>query len=237
MEPGEVVTIDSNGEIHSDRSKCIPECKRGRCVFEYIYFSRPDSYFDGVSVYKSRILAGKYLAQDSPVEADIVTGVPDSGIQAAIGYAHESGIPYGQAFIKNSYVGRTFIKPGQEARVSSVRVKLNALREVVEGKRVVMIDDSIVRGTTSDRIVHMLREAGATEVHVRISSPPFLHPCYFGTDVPGEEELLAHNRSLEEIRQIIGADSLAYLNVSRLKSIAGNLEICTGCFTGNYPVD
>lgn len=237
VEPGEVVTIDSEGHINSDRTRCIPECQRGRCVFEYIYFSRPDSYFDGVSVYKSRILAGKYLAEDSPVEADIVTGVPDSGIQAAIGYAHESGIPYGQAFIKNSYVGRTFIKPGQEARVSSVRVKLNALREVVEGKRVVMIDDSIVRGTTSDRIVRMLRDAGATEVHVRISSPPFLHPCYFGTDVPGEDELLAHNRGLEEIRRIIGADSLAYLDVSRLKSIAGDLEICTGCFTGKYPVD
>jgi len=236
VEPGEVVTIDSEGHLNSDRSRCLPEEKRGRCVFEYIYFSRPDSYFDGVSVYRSRVLAGKYLAIDSPVDADIVTGVPDSGLQAAIGYAHESGIPYAQAFIKNSYVGRTFIKPAQDVRVNSVRVKLNALREVVDGKRVIMIDDSIVRGTTSDRIVHMLREAGAKEVHMRVSSPPFLYPCYFGTDVPDRDQLLAYNRSLEEIRQVIGADSLAYLNIERLSEIAGGLNICTGCFTGNYPV-
>ncbi len=237
VEPGEVVTIDSDGCITSDRSRCLPECERGRCVFEYIYFSRPDSYFDGVSVYKSRVLAGKYLAIDSPVDADIVTGVPDSGLQAAIGYAQESGISYAQAFIKNSYVGRTFIRPGQESRVSSVRVKLNALREVVDGKRVVMIDDSIVRGTTSDRIVHMLREAGAKEVHMRVSSPPFLHPCFFGTDVPDEDQLIAYNRSLEDIRKVIGADSLAYLNINRLSEISGGLNICTGCFTGKYPID
>lgn len=237
VKPGEVVTVDSDGNITSDESRCLPECKRGRCVFEYIYFARPDSYFDGVSVYKSRVLAGKYLAIDSPVEADIVTGVPDSGLQAAIGYAHESGIPYAQAFIKNSYVGRTFIKPGQESRVSSVRVKLNALKEVVDGKRVIMIDDSIVRGTTSDRIVHMLREAGAKEVHMRVSSPPFLHPCFFGTDVPDQDQLLAFNRSLEDIRKIIGADSLAYLGIDRLSEISGGLNICTGCFTGDYPVD
>ncbi len=236
VEPGEVVTIDSEGRLNSDKSRCLPEAKRGRCVFEYIYFSRPDSYFDGVSVYKSRVLAGKYLAIDSPVDADIVTGVPDSGLQAAIGYAHESGIPYAQAFIKNSYVGRTFIKPAQETRVNSVRVKLNALREVVDGKRVIMIDDSIVRGTTSDRIVHMLREAGAKEVHMRVSSPPFLYPCYFGTDVPDRDQLLAYNRSLEDIRKVIGADSLAYLGIERLPEIAGKLNICTGCFTGKYPV-
>lgn len=237
VKPGEVVTVDSEGNISSDVSRCLPECKRGRCVFEYIYFARPDSYFDGVSVYKSRVLAGKYLAIDSPVDADIVTGVPDSGLQAAIGYAHESGIPYAQAFIKNSYVGRTFIKPGQESRVSSVRVKLNALKEVVDGKRVIMIDDSIVRGTTSDRIVRMLREAGAKEVHMRVSSPPFLHPCFFGTDVPDEDQLLAYNRSLEDIRKIIGADSLAYLGIDRLSEISGGLNICTGCFSGNYPVE
>ncbi len=234
--PGEVVTIDSQGVMCSDTSRCLPEDKRGRCVFEYIYFSRPDSYFDGVSVYGSRVLAGKYLAIDSPVDADIVTGVPDSGLQAAIGYAHESGIPYAQAFIKNSYVGRTFIKPAQEARINSVRVKLNALREVVDGKRVIMIDDSIVRGTTSDRIVHMLREAGAKEVHMRVSSPPFLYPCYFGTDVPDRDQLLAYNRSLEDIRKVIGADSLAYLGIDRLPEIAGKLGICTGCFTGKYPI-
>ena len=236
VEPGEVVTIDKDGNIRSDKSRCLTESDRGRCVFEYIYFSRPDSYFDGVSVYRSRVLAGRYLAIDSPVDADIVTGVPDSGLQAAIGYAHESGIPYAQAFIKNSYVGRTFIKPGQESRVSSVRVKLNAMREVVEGKSVIMIDDSIVRGTTSDRIVRMLREAGAAKVHVRISSPPFLYPCYFGTDVPDKEQLLAYNRSIEDIRRIIGADSLAYLETDRLPDIAGDHGICTGCFTGRYPV-
>ncbi len=184
-------------------------------MFEYIYFARPDSHIDGVSVYSSRIKAGRFLAMDSPVEADIVTGVP-SGNAAALGYSLESGIPYGTAFVKNGYVGRTFIKPKQSSRESSVQIKLNVLKEAVKGKRVVMIDDSIVRGTTSDRIVRMLREAGATEVHVRISSPPFLWPCYFGTDIPAREQLIAYNRTIEDIRQIIGADSLGYLGIDRL---------------------
>ena len=210
VEPGEVVTITKDG-IKSDTSMCLPKEQQARCIFEYIYFARPDSHIDGVSVYGSRIKAGRFLAMDSPVEADIVVGVPESGNAAAMGYAMESGIPYGTAFVKNSYVGRTFIKPKQSTRESSVKIKLNVLREAVAGKRVIMIDDSIVRGTTSDRIVKMLRDAGAREVHMRVSSPPFLWPCYFGTDVPAREQLIAYNRSVEEIRQMIGADSLGYL--------------------------
>ena len=236
IEPGEVVTITKNG-IKSDTSMCLPKEKQARCIFEYIYFARPDSHIDGVSVYGSRIRAGKFLAMDSPVEADIVVGVPESGNAAAMGYAMESGIPYGTAFVKNGYVGRTFIKPKQSTRESSVKIKLNVLREAVAGKRVIMIDDSIVRGTTSDRIVKMLREAGATEVHMRVSSPPFLWPCYFGTDVPAREQLIAYNRSVEEICQMIGADSLGYLKIERLKELVDGLDICEGCFTGNYPME
>ena len=234
--PGEVVTIDKDG-IKSDTSMCLPKAKEARCVFEYIYFARPDSNFDGVSVYHSRIMAGRFLAMDSPVEADVVVGVPESGNAAAMGYAMESGIPYGTAFVKNSYVGRTFIKPQQKSRESSVRIKLNVLKEAVCGRRVIMIDDSIVRGTTSDRIVQMLKDAGATEVHVRISSPPFLYECYFGTDIPSRDQLIAHNRTIEEINEIIGADSLGYLRVERLKEIAGGLGICTGCFDEKYPME
>lgn len=234
--PGEIVTITKEG-IHSDTSLCHEKCKEARCVFEYIYFARPDSKIDGISVYESRIEAGKYLAIDSPVEADLVVGVPESGNAAALGYSLESGIPYGTAFVKNSYVGRTFIKPKQSSRENSVRVKLNALREAVEGKRVIMIDDSIVRGTTSDQIVGMLKRAGAKEVHVRISSPPFLWPCYFGTDVPARNQLIAYNRSVEEIREVIGADSLAYLQPNRLIEMVGYLPICDGCFTGKYPIE
>lgn len=236
IEPGEVVTITKNG-IKSDTSMCLPKEQQARCIFEYIYFARPDSHIDGVSVYGSRIRAGKFLAMDSPVEADIVVGVPESGNAAAMGYAMESGIPYGTAFVKNGYVGRTFIKPKQSTRESSVKIKLNVLREAVAGKRVIMIDDSIVRGTTSDRIVKMLREAGATEVHMRVSSPPFLWPCYFGTDVPAREQLIAYNRSVEEICQMIGADSLGYLKIERLKELVDGLDICEGCFTGNYPME
>lgn len=235
--PGEIVTITKDGGIVSDTSLCPSPEKEARCVFEYIYFARPDSHIDGVSVYESRIHAGRCLAKDSPVEADLVVGVPESGNAAALGFAMESGIPYGTAFVKNGYVGRTFIKPKQSSRESSVRVKLNVLKESVKGKRIVMIDDSIVRGTTSDRIVSMLKEAGAKEVHVRISSPPFLHPCYFGTDVPASEQLIAYNRSIEEIRQIIGADSLGYLSLDRLIELSGGKSICTGCFTGNYPIE
>lgn len=237
VEPGEIVTISPEKGIESDRSMCLPREKHARCVFEYIYFARPDSHIDGVSVYDSRIMAGRFLAMDSPVEADLVVGVPESGNCAALGYSMQSGIPYGQAFVKNAYVGRTFIKPGQKSRESSVQVKLNAIREAVRGKRIIMIDDSIVRGTTSDRIVRMLREAGAKEVHMRVSSPPFLWPCYFGTDVPAREQLIAYHRSVEAICGIIGADSLAYLKIERLHEIAGGLGICRGCFTGEYPMD
>ncbi len=237
VEPGEIVTISPSKGIESDKTHCIPKEQHARCVFEYIYFARPDSYIDGVSVYNSRILAGKFLAMDSPVEADLVVGVPESGNVAALGYSLQSGIPYGQAFVKNAYVGRTFIKPKQKTRESSVQVKLNALKEAVTGKRVIMIDDSIVRGTTSDRIVRMLRAAGAKEVHMRVSSPEFLWPCYFGTDVPARDQLIAYNRSVEEIRQIIGSDSLAYLKEERLEELTGGLGICKGCFTGKYPLE
>ncbi len=234
--PGEVVTITPDG-ITSDTILCLPQGEEARCVFEYIYFARPDSHIDGVSVYAARMKAGRFLAMDSPVEADLVVGVPESGNAAALGYSMESGIPYGTAFVKNGYVGRTFIKPKQSSRESSVRVKLNVLQESVRGKRVIMIDDSIVRGTTSDRIVHMLREAGATEVHVRISSPPFLWPCYFGTDIPEREQLIAYNRTVDDICRMIGADSLGYLNIERLDEMAEGLPICKGCFTGNYPME
>ena len=237
VQPGEIVTISPEKGIESDTSMCLPSREHARCVFEYIYFARPDSYFDGMSVYNSRILAGKFLAMDSPVEADLVVGVPESGNCAALGYSLQSGIPYGQAFVKNGYVGRTFIKPKQKNRESSVQVKLNALKEAVEGKRIIMIDDSIVRGTTSDKIVHMLRKAGAKEVHMRVSSPPFLWPCYFGTDVPAREQLIAYNRSVEQICKVIGADSLGYLREERLSEIVEGRGICTGCFTGKYPLE
>ncbi len=235
--PGETVTITPDGGIISDLSRALPKEQEARCVFEYIYFARPDSHIDGVSVYASRLQAGRFLAMDSPVEADLVVGVPESGNAAALGYSLQSGIPYGTAFVKNGYVGRTFIKPKQSSRESSVKVKLNVLREAVDGKRVIMIDDSIVRGTTSDRIVRMLREAGAREVHVRISSPPFLWPCYFGTDVPAREQLIAYNKTIEDIRKMIGADTLGYLDIKRLPEMAGGLGICTGCFNGKYPMD
>lgn len=236
VEPGEVVTITKTG-ITSDKSLCLPKEQHAHCIFEYIYFARPDSRMDDVGVYASRIKAGRFLAMDSPVDADLVVGVPESGNAAALGYSLQSGIPYGTAFVKNSYVGRTFIQPKQSNRESGVQIKLNVLREAVKGKRVIMIDDSIVRGTTSDRIVRMLREAGATEVHMRISSPPFLWPCYFGTDVPAREQLIAYNRTLEEIRQVIGADSLGYLKIQRLQEMVDGLSICKGCFTGEYPME
>ena len=236
VNPGEIVTITKDG-IQSDCDLCLPKEKTARCIFEYIYFARPDSEIDGVGVYHSRIQAGRYLAQDSPVEADMVVGVPESGNPAAQGYAMESGIPYGTAFIKNSYVGRTFIKPKQSMRESSVQVKLNVLKDAVKGKRIVMIDDSIVRGTTCHRIVRMLKDAGAKEVHVRISSPPFLHPCYFGTDIPSEDQLIAYGKTLDEIRDSIEADTLAYLGMERLKELNNGLPYCDACFSGNYPIE
>ena len=233
--PGEVVTITHNG-IQSDTTLC--QKNTARCIFEYIYFARPDSKIDGMGVYESRINAGRILAKTHSVEADLVVGVPESGNAAALGYSLESGIPYGNAFIKNNYVGRTFIKPKQEQRESSVKVKLNVLSDVVKGKRVIMIDDSIVRGTTSARIVSLLKQAGASEVHVRISSPPFLHPCYFGTDIPSEDQLIASGNTVEEICKIIGADSLGYLETDKLSEmICGGTGYCDACFTGNYPIE
>ena len=235
VKPGEIVMLDAD-VIQSDETLC--HTTPAKCIFEYIYFARPDSYLDGVSVYNSRIMAGKILAQMHPADADIVVGVPESGNVAAMGFSAQSGIPYGTAFMKNSYVGRTFIKPKQSARESSVKIKLNVIKEVVRGKRVVMVDDSIVRGTTSERIVRMLKAAGATEVHVRISSPPFLHPCYFGTDVPSCDQLIAHNNTVDEICNMIGADSLGYLDGERLHElIGGDMGYCDACFSGKYPVD
>ncbi|MFP3154355.1 amidophosphoribosyltransferase [Lachnospiraceae bacterium ZAX-1] len=234
--PGEVVTITPEMGISSDTTLCLKKEQTARCIFEYIYFARPDSRIDGVSVYGARIKAGRFLAMDSYVEADLVVGVPESGNAAALGYSMESNIPYGTAFVKNGYVGRTFIKPKQSNRESGVRVKLNILGEAVKGKRVIMIDDSIVRGTTSDRIVTMLKEAGAKEVHVRISAPPFLWPCYFGTDIPAREQLIAFNRSIEDIRNVIGADTLGYLKIGRLSQLVDGLPICKGCFSGTYPI-
>jgi amidophosphoribosyltransferase len=233
--PGEIVTITSKG-IASNTSMC--QKKTARCIFEYIYFARPDSRIDGMGVYESRVNAGRILAKTHPVDADLVVGVPESGNPAALGYSLESGIPYGNAFIKNNYVGRTFIKPKQEQRETSVRVKLNVLKEAVAGKRVIMIDDSIVRGTTSKRIVNLLKEAGAKEVHVRISSPAFLHPCYFGTDIPSEDQLIASGKTVEEIAEYIEADSLGYLDVDRLSEmIDGGCGFCDACFTGDYPIE
>ncbi len=232
--PGEIVSITRDG-IKSDTSLC--QKKLARCIFEYIYFARPDSTLDGMSVYNSRIIAGKILAQEYPVDADLVAPVPESGNIAALGYAMESNIPYGTVFVKNNYIGRTFIKPKQSVRESSVKIKLNVIRDVVEGKRIVIIDDSIVRGTTSEKMVCMLRDAGAKEVHVRISSPPFKYPCYFGTDVPSSELLIAYGHSREEICNMIHADSLGYLSLERLGELMeGKEEYCHACFSGNYPI-
>lgn len=234
--PGEIITVDSNG-IHSDKTRCK---KKGTiCVFEYIYFARPDSVIDGASVEHARMRAGEFLAKESPVDADIVIGVPDSGLDAALGYANESGIPYGIGFIKNRYIGRSFIQPNQAQREDAVKIKLNVIKENIKGKRVIMIDDSIVRGTTCARIVKLLREAGAKEVHMRVSSPPFRHPCYFGTDVDSEENLIAcRYNTVEEIAKEIGVDSLAYLsiNATHMLTEKSGEGCCDGCFTGNYPI-
>ncbi len=235
VEPGEIVVIDKDG-LHSYREMCGQ--KSSMCIFEYIYIARPDSIIEGESVHRARLNAGKYLAKESGVEADIVIGVPDSGLDAALGYSYESGIPYGVGFIKNRYIGRTFILPTQEEREAALRIKLNAMRETVAGKRVIMVDDSIVRGTTSRRIVNLLREAGATEVHVRISSPAFLNPCYFGTDIDSRDKLIACQMTVEETCEKIGADSLAYLSIPALSKLAPNCKLgcCDACFTGKYPV-
>ncbi len=237
LKPGEIVVV-KDGEI-----KCIDTFvgthPHTQCIFEYLYFARPDSIIDGQSTYDSRVTAGKILARRFPADADVVIGVPDSGLCAAMGYAEESGIPYGLGFVKNKYIGRSFIQPTQEMRENAVRIKLNVLKGTVDGKRVVMVDDSIVRGTTSKRIVSLLRKFGAKEVHVRSSAPPFRHPCYFGTDVPSEDQLIATNRTIDEMCEMIGADSLAFLPVEDLKDIIPDAacRYCDGCFSGKYPVD
>ena len=233
--PGEIVTVSSQG-IHSDRSHC-GQAARSLCVFEYIYFARPDSVIDGCSVCQARKRAGAFLAQAHPVEADVVIGVPDSGLDAALGYAEASGIPYAMGFTKNKYIGRTFISPTQEMRENGVNIKLNPIRSVVEGKRVVMIDDSIVRGTTCRRTIDLLRQAGAKEIHMRVSAPPFISECYYGTDIDDSEKLIANHHTVEEIAGIIGVDSLGYLSVADVVRLAGDKPggFCTACFGGGYP--
>ena len=236
VEPGEIVSFTKHG-MKSDKSMAINPKKQARCIFEYIYFARLDSKIDNISVYEARIRGGATLAKTYPVDADLVCGVPDSGLASAKGYSEESGIPFGLAFHKNSYVGRTFIKPTQKERESSVKIKLSVLESVVKGKRIVLVDDSIVRGTTISNLITMLRKAGATEVHVRISSPPFLYPCYFGTDVPSNKQLIASSHSTEEIRQQIGADSLGYMPIEELQNMVGDLPICRACFDSHYPME
>lgn len=234
VEPGEILIFDE-GEPHSIRTHCNKQ-KKHTCIFEYIYFARPDSTIDGIDVHESRVNAGRILAKKDQVEADIVIGVPDSGLDAAIGYSQESGIPYGIGFVKNKYIGRTFIAPGQTQRESLVDIKLNVISSVVSGKRVVLIDDSVVRGTTSMRIVQKLRRAGAKEVHLRLASPTFVAPCYYGTDIPDTSTLIAANHSLEEVREYIGCDSISFYKTEDLAEIlGGDTSFCQACFTGEYP--
>ena len=231
--PGEILVFTENG-VESRREHCKKQ-RRRTCIFEYIYFARPDSVIDGISVHESRMKAGELLAESYPEWADIVIGVPDSGLDAALGYAKKSGIPYGIGLIKNKYIGRTFISPGQNERLDQVRIKLSPVKKVIDGKRVVLIDDSIVRGTTSKRIVKLLRDAGAKEIHMRISAPPFLYPCYYGTDIDSEENLIACHHSTEEIARIIGADSLGYLPIEKLDQLIDSEDYCAACFQGDYP--
>ena len=231
VEPGEMLVFTKEGVV-SRKEHCGKKAKK-LCIFEYIYFARPDSVIDGVSVHEARVRAGEILANAHPAKADLVIGVPDSGLDAALGFSRASGIPYGIGLIKNKYIGRTFIAP--DNRLDKVKIKLSAIENVVRGKRIVLIDDSIVRGTTSGRIVKLLREAGAKEVHMRISSPKFLHPCYYGTDIDSEENLIAAKMGSEEICQYIGADSLGYLPVEELHRLIGNDGYCSACFDGNYP--
>ena len=232
VEPGEVIVFSEKG-IESYKEFCGTKRKQ-TCIFEYIYFARPDSVIDGVSVHSARIRAGEILAEEFPAEADVVVGVPDSGLDAALGFSRRSGIPYGIGFIKNKYIGRTFISPTQNERDDQVRIKLNPIRSTVEGKSVVLVDDSIVRGTTSGRIVRLLRDAGAKEIHMRISSPPFTNPCYYGTDIDTRENLIACHHTVEEIAGLIGADSLGYLPIRCLPELVGHDKICNACFTGEY---
>ncbi|MCR5508871.1 MAG: amidophosphoribosyltransferase [Lachnospiraceae bacterium] len=231
IEPGEVVTVTERS-ITGEQS-LIRE-RKAHCIFEYIYFARLDSSIDGIDVYDARIRGGQSLARRYPVDADIVTGVPESGITAAAGFSRESGIPFRIVFYKNSYIGRTFIKPSQEEREEAVAQKLSILRSVVNGKRIVLIDDSIVRGTTIRKLIEMLKNAGAKEVHVRISSPPFKYPCYYGTDIPSGKQLIADNYTKDELREMIGADSLEYMEIEDLSDMVGDLQICRACFDGDY---
>lgn len=238
VKPGELIVIDAMG-VRSMENHC-GKCPMTSCIFEFVYNARPDSVVDGYSVHEARVEMGRYLAKKHPVDADVVISVPDSGNDAAIGYAKESGIPYELGFLKNKYVGRTFIFPDQKDREDQVRKKLNPIASVVNGKRVVMVDDSIVRGTTSGRVVKLLREAGATEVHFMVSSPPFLYPCFYGTDVPDRHMLIANNYTCEEIRKMVGVDSLCYLDLEDMKKIAlmgGKNGFCYACFDGKYATE
>lgn len=235
--PGEIIIADKDG-LRTDRTHCPKDPSTiHHCIFEYIYFSRPDSVVDGISVHKYRTGAGRALAKEHPVDADLVIGVPDSGLDAAVGYSHESGIPFALGLIKNKYIGRTFIAPTQKERANLVNLKLNAIRPVIEGKRVILIDDSIVRGTTSARIISVVRAAGAKEVHMRISAPPFLNPCYYGVDIDSRDHLIACHHSVDEIADIIGADSLGYLSIDAARSLASDVSsggMCCACFDGRY---
>ena len=236
VRPGELITISDAG-LESDTSHCGH--KGATCVFEFIYFARPDSVLDGSCVHTARQRAGAFLALEHPVQADVVIGVPDSGLDAALGYARQSGIPYGVGFVKNKYIGRTFIQPEQKERENAVSIKLSPIASTVRDKRVILVDDSIVRGTTIRAIVSLLRSAGAREVHVRLSAPPFKHPCYFGTDIDSTDNLIAANHTIDEIREIIGVDSIGYLNVDFVDKLADNSTcgFCDACFTGKYPVE
>ena len=232
VEPGEIITISRKGLI-SDRSMCSE--KHAHCIFEYIYFARLDSKMDGISIYGARFRGGQALAKAYPADADLAAGVPESGLTAAAGYAYEAAIPFVHVFHKNSYIGRTFIKPTQKEREDAVHMKLNVLEDAVKGKRIVLVDDSIVRGTTITNLIKMLRKAGALQVHVRICSPPFRHPCYYGTDVPDDDQLIANKMSIDEICRMIGADSLGYMRIDDLEQMTGGLSTCKACFDGKYP--
>ncbi|MEG2083493.1 MAG: amidophosphoribosyltransferase, partial [Oscillospiraceae bacterium] len=235
LEPGEVVVVTDDG-VQSIKTHCGG--KSSFCVFEFIYFARPDSVINGTSVHEARKRAGALLAKSHPVDADVVIGVPDSGLDAAVGYSEKSGIPFEIGFLKNKYIGRTFIAPSQKQRETDVRIKLNPISSTIEGKRVVLVDDSIVRGTTCLKTIKMIREAGAKEIHFRLSSPPFKYPCYFGTDISSSEFLIAYKYSLEEIRKMLGVDSLGFLSVEDLQKLSGDASwgMCNGCFTGEYPI-
>lgn len=234
LKPGEILVFTRDG-VESIEDHCGKACPK-LCVFEYVYFARPDSVIDGCCVHEARVRAGRFLAQEHPVEADVVVGVPDSGLDAALGYSRESGIPYAPGLLKNRYIGRTFISPGQKSRENLVRLKLSPIASVIAGKRVVLVDDSIVRGTTCGQIVNLLRAAGAKEVHMRISSPPFKFPCYYGTDVSSKDKLIANRYTTEEIAMVIGVDSLGYLSIENAMKLSGEEKgYCNACFTGEYP--